>query len=139
MPAKKKSAFRKFADKASRKITKAVGAKNLAKYAGETLARRKNKSIKRTVTGKQALKSAGSLASVIAPIGAVGVLGKVAKLANKTRKANKVRKVAKAKKLSSAVAKDKSEKAFIKRTYSGHENLARRQAKKRVARRKLKI
>ena len=112
-----------------------MGAKNLARYAGETIARRKNKSIKRTVTGRQALKSAGSLASVIAPVGAVGIVGRVAKAANKARKVVKARKVTKAR----AVIKDRSEKAFLKRSVSGHEKLARKQAKNRAIKRKRKI
>lgn len=138
MAYKKKSGLRKVADKAARKVTNAIGAKNLARYAGETIARRTNKNVTRTVTGKQALKSAATTVKNIAPVPALGVSGRMIKLAKATHKANKVRKVEKAKKVAAAKAKDRSERAYLKRTYSGHENYARQQARKRINQRKKK-
>jgi len=121
---KPKSKVRKVADKAAKRINKATGATKLAKYAGETIARRKNPTIKRTVTGKQAAKSAGKVAGTIGTLAAGGALAGVARVA----------KVAKAKKAASAAKRTQGHgKAFIKRTYSGHEKAGMNAAKKRNA------
>lgn len=128
--AKKKSNLRKKVDKASRVITKAVGAKNLARYAGESIAKRKNSNVERTVTKKQAIKSGVSLAANIASLAAGGAAGGTVRAASNARKAVAVKKAAKAK------AATKRSNAFLKRTYSGHEKEAFRQAKIRNARKK---
>ena len=116
---KKKSKVRKVADKLSRKITKAVGAKDFAKFTGEALAKRKNPAVKRTVTRKQGMKSAAKLGVTIATLG----VGGAAKRAVKATARRKTKK---------AVTQGSS-KAFLKRSVSGHERTARRAARKRAA------
>jgi len=79
----------------AKKITKAVGAKNLAKFAGETLARRKNKSIKRTVTGKQARKSGVALAANIASLASGGAAAGIIRGIRVARKAKSAKSLVK--------------------------------------------
>lgn len=84
--AKKIRSTKRRIDKVARKVTKAVGAKNLARYAGETMARRKNKSVKRTVTAKQARKSGVALAANVASLAAGGAARGTLGVASKARK-----------------------------------------------------
>lgn len=91
----KRKSIRKKVDKAAAKITKAVGARKLAKYTGETIARRKNKSIKRTVTKKEALRSGAALAANIATLAAGGAGGGALRAASKARKAKTAKSVVK--------------------------------------------
>lgn len=103
--------------KAARLVNKMTGATNLAKYLGEGMAKRKNPAVQRTVSGKEALKSAGKTllsASTVAG-GGMAVLARV-----KTAKATV----------------HGASKAYLKRTYSGHEKEAFRQAAKRNANKK---
>lgn len=119
---KKKSKARKIVDKTARKINKLSGATNLAKFTGETIAKRKNPAVKRTVTKKQAAKSGAKVGATIASLGAGGVIAKAAK----------VRKAAKARKAKKAVVQQSSSK-FLKRSVGGHERAARQAAKKRAS------
>jgi hypothetical protein len=105
--------------KAARAVNKLTGATNLSKYIGEGIAKKKNPAVQRTVTGKQALKSAGKTALSIATVAGVGG---VAKLATKAKGAK--------------ATVHGASKAFLKRTYSGHEKEAFRQAAKRNAKRR---
>lgn len=115
MPKKKRSTKRKI-DKIARKVTKAVGATKLAKYAGETIARRKNKSIKRTVTAKQARKSGASLAANIGMIAAGGaVAGTAARSIRAGAKLAKAKKAATAAKLKKGtLIRIKGQKKLVK-------------------------
>lgn len=103
--------------KAARLVNKMTGATNLAKYLGEGMAKRKNPAVQRTVSGKEALKSAGKTALSIATVvgGGMTVLARA-----KTAKATV----------------HGASKAYLKRTYSGHEREAFRQAAKRNANKK---
>jgi hypothetical protein len=109
-------AIRKKLDKAARLVNKVTGATNLSRYIGESIAKRRNPAVQRTVTGKQALKSAGKTALSIATVAGVGG---VAKLATKAKTAK-------------TYVHGMGSK-FIKRTYSGHEREGYRQAAKRNA------
>ena len=84
--------IRKKLDKAAGIVTKATGAKNLATYAGESLARRKNKNIKRTVTGQQARKSGIALAANVASLASGGAAGGVVRAASNARKVYKMKR-----------------------------------------------
>jgi hypothetical protein len=123
---------RKGIDKAAAIVTKAVGAKKLARYAGETIARKKNPTIQRTVTGKQAVKSGLALAGNIASLAVGGAAAGVLKVASKARGAAKAVSIAKER---AATAKFNN---FVKRTYSGYEKNAFAQAAKRNAAKRLK-
>lgn len=105
--------------KAAQLVNKMTGATNLAKYLGEGMAKRKNPVVQRTVSGKDALKSAGNTALSIATVAGVGG---VAKLATKAKAAK--------------AYTHEASKAYLKRTYSGHEREGYRQAAKRLANRK---
>lgn len=113
--------IRKHFDKAAKEINKMTGATNLAKYMGEGFAKRKNPAVTRTVTGKEALKSAGKTALSIGSLLSVGGVARVA---------------SKAKKVGATVQGNTS--AYIKRTYSGHEREGYRQAAVRNAARRKK-
>jgi hypothetical protein len=102
--------------KVAKAVNKVTGGTQLAKYLGEGMAKRKNPAVTRTVSGKDALKSAGKVAMSIATVAGVGGVAKVAT------------KVPKAKATVHGVGN-----SFIKRTYSGHEREAMRQAAKRNA------
>lgn len=104
--------IRKKLDTAARAINKVSGATNMAKYVGESIAKRKNPAVERTVSKKDAYKSAARTALTIATLGGVG-----AKLASKAKGAK--------------ATVHESSKAWIKRTYSGHEKEAFKQAAKR--------
>lgn len=103
--------------KAARLVNKMTGATNLAKYLGEGYAKRKNPAVQRTVSGKEAIKSAGKtlLSAATVAGGGMAVLARA-----KTAKATV----------------HGASKAYLKRTYSGHEKEAFRQAAKRIASRK---
>jgi len=87
--------LRRRIDKAAEIVTKAMGAKNLSTYAGESLARRKNKSVKRTVTGKQARNSGIALAANIASLASGGAAAGTLRAASKVRKTTMMIKRAK--------------------------------------------
>lgn len=105
--------------KVAQRVNKLTGATNLAKYMGEGMAKRKNPAVDRTVTKKEALKSAGKTAMSIATVMGVGGVLKVATKA----------KAAKA-------TVHGASKKYLKRTYSGHETEAFKQAAKRNANKK---
>jgi hypothetical protein len=124
---KQVSKTRRKLEKVAKRVNKATGATNLSKYIGESIAKRKNPAVKRTVTGAQARKSGARLAGTIAGLAAGGAAGGAAKAANKAKKLKAAKAVAKTRKA------DKRSNAFIKRTYSGHEKAAMRAAAKRNA------
>lgn len=111
---KPKSKARQTVDKLATKVNKVTGGTKLAKYLGEGMAKRKNPAVQRTVSGKEALKSAGKVLMSSATVAGVGGAAKLA---------------AKAKTAKAYVHGAKN--AYIKRTYSGHEKEAFRQAAKR--------
>lgn len=116
---KPKSKTRQTVDKVATRVNKITGATNLAKYIGEGMAKRKNPAVQRTVSGKDALKSAGSLAM---SIGTVTGIGGALKLATKA-------KVAKSYVHGASTG-------YIKRNLIGHEREGFRQAAKRNATKK---
>lgn len=105
--------------KVAQGVNKLTGATKLSKYIGEGMAKRKNPAVERTVTKKEALKSAGKTAMSIATV--MGVGGAL-KLATKAKAAK--------------ATVHGASKAYLKRTYSGHEREGFRQAAKRNANKK---
>ena len=113
--AKKPRSTKRGIDKVARAVTKAVGGRDFARYIGQSIAKKKNSNVKKTVTKKQAFKSGAKIGLAIATLGS-GAAGTRAYKATKRKSTAKVHN---------------GSNAQIKRTYSGHEKAARRTAKRK--------
>lgn len=84
---KKYDKFLKVTGPTAKRVNKMTGATNLSKYIGESIAKKKNSEVKRTVSKKQAAVSAGKTLGSIAAVASVGGAAKsmVKKAATKKR------------------------------------------------------
>ena len=66
---KKPRSTKRGIDKVARAVTKAVGGRDFARYIGQSIAKKKNSNVKKTVTKKQAFKSGAKIGLAIATLG----------------------------------------------------------------------